>query len=102
MMVHVGVVLDHQIVVCTAGAAYQQLLMLGTATNDGIVLDFCGPHQQATKLSVLQSLRLPFADAHVGWPPAAVFEQLREQGLVHSCVVTAIWTASDMAVLGAD
>lgn len=79
-MNHVSAVLDHQIhVVCAPGAVYQQLLMQGTATNDGIALDFRTPQQQAAMFSLLHSLQLPFVYAPAGWPrpPAAIFAQLR-------------------------
>lgn len=50
--------------------------------------------------SLLQSLQLPFADAPAGWPPAAVFAHLREQGRVHGAIITVTWAAPEMPVLG--
>ncbi|MEA9488315.1 hypothetical protein [Xanthomonas campestris] len=98
---HVRAVMEHQIhVTCAPGAAYQTLLAQGDATSDGIVLDVRTPGRLAEMFSLLQSLQLPFADAPAGWPPAAVFAQLREQGRVHGAIITVTWAAPEMPVRG--
>ncbi|MCC5087757.1 hypothetical protein [Xanthomonas campestris] len=98
---HVRAVLEHQIhVTCAPGAAYQTLLTQGAATSDGFVLDVRTPERLAKMFSLLQSLQLPFADAPAGWPPAAVFAHLREQGRVHGAIITVTWAAPEMPVLG--
>ncbi|MEG8065285.1 hypothetical protein KRM18_15070 [Xanthomonas hortorum pv. gardneri] len=78
----------------------QKLLARGTSIQDGISLSFKTPQELSEILSLLQSLQIPFADAPAGWPPAAVFAQLRDQGLVQGAITTVAWVAPNMPVLG--
>ncbi|MCC8472712.1 hypothetical protein LN458_01700 [Xanthomonas arboricola] len=99
-MNHVSAVLDQHVHVICDSALRQRLLMRGSSMQDRISLSFKGSEELAEILSLLQSLQIPFADAPAGWPPAAVFAQLRDQGLVQGTITTVVWVAPDMPVLG--
>ncbi|WP_115043109.1 MULTISPECIES: hypothetical protein [Xanthomonas] len=99
-MNHVSAVLDQHVHVICDSALRQRLLMRGSSMQDRISLSFKGSEELAEILSLLQSLQIPFADAPAGWPPAAVFAQLRDRGLVQGTITTVAWVAPDMPVLG--
>src|SRR3990172_3408610 len=44
-------------------------------------------------LSRLRDAGAAFAGAVAGWPPAAVFQELRDKGLVHGPFVEIVWHA---------
>lgn len=98
---HVEAVLDDCIrVVCSTGPVRERLLAVGTATDDGVAIAYTSKQALAAALSHLQSLQLPFGDAPGGWPPAAVFCQLRDAGLVHGPIRTITWSRPDQPALG--
>ncbi|WOB48245.1 hypothetical protein NYR97_13290 [Xanthomonas hydrangeae] len=99
-MNHVSAVLDQHVHVICQVAMRQKLLARGTSIQDGMSLSFKTPQELSEILSLLQSLQIPFADAPAGWPPAAVFAWLRDQGLVQGAITTVAWVAPDMPVLG--
>ncbi|MBB5859260.1 hypothetical protein [Xanthomonas arboricola] len=99
-MNHVSAVLDQHVHVICDSALRQTLLMRGSSMQDRISLSFKGSEELDEILSLLQSLQIPFADTPAGWPPAAVFAQLRDQGLVQGTITTVVWVAPDMPVLG--
>ncbi|NIK08249.1 hypothetical protein FHY11_001759 [Xanthomonas arboricola] len=99
-MNHVSAVLDQHVHVICDSAMRQRLLTRGTSMQDRISLSFKSSEELSEILSLLQSLQIPFADAPAGWPPAAVFAQLRDQGLVQGAITTVVWVAPDMPVLG--
>ncbi|PPU18558.1 hypothetical protein [Xanthomonas arboricola] len=99
-MNHVSAVLDQHVHVICDSAMRQRLLTRGTSMRDRISLSFKSSEELSEILSLLQSLQIPFADALAGWPPAAVFAQLRDQGLVQGAITTVVWVAPDMPVLG--
>jgi hypothetical protein len=99
-MNYVSAVLDQHVHVVCEVAMRQTLLTRGNAIQDGISLSFKNSQELSKILSLLQSLQIPFADASAGWPPAAVFAQLRDQGLVQGAITTIVWVAPDTPVLG--
>lgn len=52
-------------------------------------------HELAAVLSGLQALGFLFADQPHGWPPAAVFDQLRDEGLMKGKVKRVAWKGPD-------
>jgi hypothetical protein len=79
-----------------------QLLAIGAAASgDGAGISYDSKQALVTALSQLQQLQLPFADAPSGWPPAAVFAQLREEGLVHGIITAVSWSSPGQPVLRA-
>lgn len=85
---------------CTSGLLLAELAALGaTAVSRGIDIPFGSRQELATILTRLQQLQLPFADEMAGWPPAAVFAQLRDEGLVHGSIVAVSWSAPHQPVL---
>ena len=99
-MNHICAVLDQHVHVICEVAMRQTLLTRGNAIQDGISLIFKNAQELSEILSLLQSLQIPFADAPAGWPPSAVFAQLRDQGLVQGAITTVAWVAPGMPVLG--
>ena len=67
--------------------------------ND-LCLPFASHTELADLLTRLQGLGLPFACEPKGWSPAAVFEQLRNEGLVQGKIRTIAWRGRGDAVLG--
>lgn len=65
-----------------------------------IEMPYATRSELATILTVLQGLDVPFADAPHGWPPAAVFAQLRDEGLVRGSIRTVAWTGPGQPVEG--
>ncbi|MBB4130816.1 hypothetical protein [Xanthomonas sp. 3075] len=100
-MTDVRAVLEQQVhVVCERGDMSAQLRAHGTDAKDGVRLPFHSHQELAEIFSLLQSLQIPFTDTPAGWPPAAVFAQLRDQGLVQGAITTIAWTRPDTAVFG--
>jgi hypothetical protein len=46
-------------------------------------------------LEALRDAELPLADAPDGWPPAAVFQDLRDRGITHGSFVAITWSGPD-------
>lgn len=51
-------------------------------------------------MSVNRTAKFFFADELTGWPPAAVFQQLREESLVSGVVLTVSWRSQNAPVFG--
>lgn len=102
-MDHVEAVLASSVrILCCTEPLLSELLALG-ATADGKVLSisFGSKESIASVLAELQRLSIPFGDAPSGWPPAAVFAHLREEGLVHGSIVAISWSSPGKPVLRA-
>ena len=56
-----------------------------------VIFQFDGEHKLAELLGQLRNEGVAFAGAPAGWPPAAVFEDLRTKGLVHGPFVEVVW-----------
>lgn len=85
---------------CASGPLAARVLARGaTACDRGVEFAFDSRPALAAVLEQLQRLQLPFADAPAGWPPAAVFAQLRDEGLVHGRIIAVSWNAPDQPVL---
>ena len=79
---------------CTSQRLRDLLLSNGAiADNDTfhLRLTFDSKHQLASILSQLQGLDFPFSNQPAGWPPAAVFLQLRDDHLVQGSIKTIVW-----------
>lgn len=89
-------------VYCAPGPLLTELLTLGaTSSSRGVDIPFNSKHELAKLLSELQKLQFPFADAMAGWPPAAVFAELRDEGLVHGSITAVSWSSPDNPILRA-
>jgi hypothetical protein len=102
-MDHVEAVLTDSVrICCSTGPLLSELLALGAAaSHEGANIPFGSKHALAAVLSQLQRLQVPFADAPSGWPPAAIFAQLRDEGLVHGSITAVTWSSPDQPVLRA-
>ncbi|AMP02634.1 hypothetical protein CPter91_0235 [Collimonas pratensis] len=63
-------------------------------------LPFSSKVELAEVLTVLQRAKFFFADELTGWPPAAVFQQLREESLVSGVVLMVSWRSQNAPVFG--
>ena len=93
---HVESVLADLVVVQCAEPAHEPTLRALGASLAGFTrgcwqIPAPSPAHLAHVLTALRELGLPFADAPHGWPPAAVFEHLREQGLVSGRIRRISW-----------
>jgi hypothetical protein len=83
-------------VVCRRLALRRRLRELGGRTRmfrpSSIVFSAPTPEALAAVLMALRDAGLPFAGGSGGWPPSAVFEDLREKGEVHGSYVEILWT----------
>ena len=102
-MDHVEAVLTDSVrISCSPGPLHSELLALGATSVDyGVSIPFGSKQALATTLSHLQKLQVPFGDAPSGWPPAAVFAQLRDEGLVHGSITAVSWSSPNQPVLRA-
>lgn len=90
---HVAFVGDGRVVVTAAPPAIEPLLrsLGGKPTADGWSVSYEGDEQLARRLVFLRNLGLPFSGAPHGWPPAEVFADLRERGLVSGSFLEITW-----------
>lgn len=101
-MDHVAAVLTKEISIrCSSTALHKSLLALGATDSKGFALiPYCSKQELAAALTSLQQLGVPFGHEPGDWPPAAVFQQLRSEGLVAGRIKTASWRAPHEPVLG--
>lgn len=78
-----------------------ELQALGAHTDEkGAHLPFSSKTELAAALTALQRAGFLFADETAGWPPAAVFQQLRDEAFVNGAVRTVSWVSSGEPVFG--
>jgi hypothetical protein len=83
---------NHVRVVCEDATLREKVLALGAVVFTGALeLKMSSKQELAVVIQQLQKLGLPFGDEPAGWPPAAVFIQLREEGIVSGTVKTVSW-----------
>ena len=97
----VSAVLSASVKVAVADASAPVLQALGARVNGGVAdLPFTSKSELAVTLTALQHAGLLFADEPAGWPPAAVFQQLRDESLVSGTIRTVSWAGPDQPVFG--
>lgn len=100
-MNYVSAVLSKSVKVAVAGAMPPELRALGAQIDDGVAqLSYASKSELAAVLTTLQRAGLLFADEPAGWPPAAVFQQLRDESLVSGEIRTVSWAGVDKPVFG--
>jgi hypothetical protein len=99
---YVQAVLDKRVrVMCSSAHLCQQLAAnRAVIVNDAYELPCPSKQELADTLQFLQRLGLLFADEPAGWPPAAVFQQFRDEGLVVGSISTVTWRGPGQPVLG--
>lgn len=55
-------------------------------------------HQLALRLEKLRDLGFYFAGSTGGWPPAAIFDYLREKELAHGKIIEIMWRSPNQVV----
>ncbi|HBK45569.1 MAG TPA: hypothetical protein DDZ67_03875 [Xanthomonadaceae bacterium] len=77
---------------CVSARLRARLRELGAcAEGQALAIAYGSQRELAEVLAQLQQLRIAFADAPGGWSPAAVFAQLREEGLVAGRIDAVSW-----------
>jgi len=101
-MDHVAAVLAKAISIrCSSEALRASLTELGALDAEGFVLvPYDSKQRLAATFTSLQQLGVPFGDELAGWSPAAVFQQLRSEGLVTGSIKTVCWCSRNEPVLG--
>lgn len=97
----VSAILSESVKVAVAEPSPPELQALGASVNDGVAnIPFTSKSELATTLTALQGAGFLFADEPAGWPPAAVFQQLRDESLVSGSIRTVSWTGPEQPVFG--
>ncbi len=97
----VSAVLSESVKVAVADAPPPEFQTLGARVNDGVAnLPFTSKLELATTLTALQGAGFLFAGEPAGWPPAAVFQQLRDESLVSGTIRTVSWAGPDQPLFG--
>jgi len=100
-MNYVCAVQSKSVKVAISGSVPPELRALGAQIDDGVAqLPFTSQSELAAVLTCLQHAGIPFVDEPAGWPPAAVFQQLRDESLVSGEIRTISWTAPGKPVFG--
>lgn len=99
-MEFVEAVLANEITVaCRTPQLVEKLLGLGAfRTAMGVSLSYSSQQELASALTALQQLEVPFSEGQ-GWPPSAVFQHLREQGLVSGRIKSVAWRSPNDPVV---
>lgn len=100
-MNYVSAVTSESVRIVTSGTMSPDIEALATHIDSGEAhLPFSSKVELAEVLTVLQRAQFFFADELAGWPPAAVFQQLREESLVSGVVLTVSWRSQNAPVFG--
>ena len=85
---------DEIIVQCESPALQRELGLQGTLVGGVAVIAFGDRSELARLLTWLQTLDVPFLDGGPGWTPAAVFQSMRQEGLVEGSIIGIFWSKS--------
>ncbi|MCL1089993.1 hypothetical protein L2744_10340 [Shewanella profunda] len=71
----------------------EYLLNIGGFPSQGseIAVNYSCEQELATIISTLQKLDIPFSDQLAGWPPATVFDDLKDKGMVSGNIKRISW-----------
>ena len=83
---------DEIIVQCESPALRKELELPGTLVGSVAVVPFRDRSELARLLTWLQALDVPFLDGGPGWTPAAVFQSMRQEGLVEGSIIGIFWS----------
>ena len=100
-MNYVSAVLSNSVKIATAEPLSPELQALGSHVDgEAAHLPFASRAELAAALTALQRAGFLFVDEPAGWPPAAVFQQLRDEALVTGAVRTVSWAGPGKPVFG--
>jgi len=100
-MNYVTMVHSNSVAMKTSEPLGAEILALGARIDGDIVhLPFRSKAELAAALTALQCAGFFFADEPAGWPPAAVFQRLRDEKLVEGAIRTISWAGPSEAVFG--
>ena len=100
-MNYVSAVLSMSIEITTPEVLPTELQVLGAHTDEkGTHLPFTSKTELAAALTALQQAEFLFVDEIAGWPPTAVFQQLRDEDFVNGVVRTVSWVRPGEPVFG--
>lgn len=96
-----AVLKDSVRVVCETPSLREQLLLMGAKDiSKALVINTPSKELIASTMQKLQLLGFHFVDEPAGWPPAAIFQKLRDEGIVSGAVKTVSWTAPGKPIYG--
>jgi hypothetical protein len=74
-------------------ALREQILDTGGLSSQKyeIAINYSCEQELAAIFSMLQNLEIPFSDQLAGWPPAAVFDYLKEKGMISGSIKRISW-----------
>ena len=58
-------------------------------------IPFSSDHELAQTFSSLRDMGFAFGGSPSGWPPSAIFEDLRDKGLLEGKFIEVVWTGKD-------
>lgn len=94
-MDHVAAILSTEVrIECSSKSLKAKLSAIARECDDDdadLCLPFSSKNDLVKILAQLQSLGIPFGSEPAGWSPAAVFEQLRDEGLIQGKIKTVAW-----------
>jgi hypothetical protein len=91
---------DEEVIVqCESTGLRKALELPGSVIGDVAVVPFRDKSELATLLTWLQSIDVPFLDAGRGWTPAAIFQSMREEGLVSGSINGIFWSEPGISQL---
>lgn len=100
-MNYVSAVLSKSVKISIAETLPPELQALGAHVDGKAAhLPFASKAELAAALTALQRAGFLFANEPAGWPPAAVFQQLRDEALVDGAVRTVSWAGPGEVVFG--
>ncbi|MFM9425462.1 hypothetical protein RCH10_001898 [Variovorax sp. GrIS 2.14] len=100
-MNYVSAVLAKTIEISIADSLPLELSVMGAHVHErGASVPYASRAELSVVLTALQRLGFLFADEPAGWPPAAVFQQLRDEAFVSGSVQTVTWTGPNEHVFG--
>lgn len=100
-MNYVSAIFNESVRIVTSGPIPPDIEVLAANLNSGEAhLPFSSKQNLAEVLTALQRAKFFFSDEPAGWPPAAVFQQLREESLVSGKVLTVSWKRQDEPIFG--
>jgi len=99
-MNYVSAVLGKSVEIVTVETLPPGLALGARRDGQAAHLPFASKAELAAVLTALQRAGFLFAEQPGGWPPAAVFQQLRDEKLVNGVVRTVSWAGPGEPVFG--
>jgi hypothetical protein len=92
---------SHVAVHAETSALRENILKIGgiASQEPELVINYSCEQELATIMSKLQKLEIPFSDQLAGCPPAAVFDYLKEKGILSGNIKRVSWLNAKQYVI---